>query len=641
MRLARLAMAQLLVIGLLIWSGPAADAGVLDDGLTWTIVDLHAHQVVHDLNTGLLVASIRATDPNHANEVIAFDPTTLILDWSVAFAVEPDVLAISDDGSYVYVGLGDAHSVAQIETASHSVVATIELPADPYDGLLQAEDIDVAPGNPDLIAVSLQRRGISPGHRGVVAFEDGTQLPNMTSSNAYSDSIEFGDTASILYGQNTHISGHEFTRMSVDSMGVTVDDVTPSFVGQAFEFADGRLYFERGSVADPTIPAVIDRYTTDSTVEAVAPLPSLGFTMAISRTSVPTVDTLTLFDLDGFNVIDELTFNHGQVYGVYRVAPIEGRGIAAVYSEKVVIAGFFPGGDVTGRVTDETTGAPISEVCVYATDDETYIMGETETLDDGTYSMRVPPGDWRILFADCHYVDYFWEWHDNRVLYDLDKAKPVTVNDRATVTVSAELEPSYADSLDSIFQEQIWWMHNTGITTGCAPGAYCPDGTVTRGQMAAFLVRALNLNATSGIDFTDDDTSIFEDNINKLATAGITKGCNPPTNDQFCANDPVTRGQMAAFLVRALGLASASGVDFADTNGSVFKTDINKLATVGITKGCNPPTNDQFCPHQPVTRGQMAAFLFRALETEFTLTEPAGPLGAVKTPAPDSVGYRR
>jgi hypothetical protein len=51
----------------------------------------------------------------------------------------------------------------------------------------------------------------------------------------------------------------------------------------------------------------------------------------------------------------------------------------------------------------------------------------------------------------------------------------------------------------------------------------------------------------------DDDDSIFEADIEKLAAAGITKGCNPPTNNMYCPNNVVTRGQMAAFLHRALG----------------------------------------------------------------------------------------
>jgi len=106
-----------------------------------------------------------------------------------------------------------------------------------------------------------------------------------------------------------------------------------------------------------------------------------------------------------------------------------------------------------------------------------------------------------------------------------------------------------------LFFEQIEWLAGVGITRGCNPplnDLFCPDSPVTRGQMAAFLDRALNLPAGDPDQFTDDDTSVFEANIDALATAGITKGCNPPLDDQFCPNSPVTRGQMAAFLYRVL-----------------------------------------------------------------------------------------
>jgi hypothetical protein len=113
--------------------------------------------------------------------------------------------------------------------------------------------------------------------------------------------------------------------------------------------------------------------------------------------------------------------------------------------------------------------------------------------------------------------------------------------------------------------------------------------------------------------FIDDDDSIFEADIERLAAAGITKGCNPPINDRYCPDDGVTRDQMAAFLVRALGLNDQGTTDFVDDNGSIFETDIERLATAGITKGCNPPINDRYCPNDQVTRAQMAAFLVRAL----------------------------
>ncbi|HEY6629617.1 MAG TPA: S-layer homology domain-containing protein, partial [Acidimicrobiia bacterium] len=53
--------------------------------------------------------------------------------------------------------------------------------------------------------------------------------------------------------------------------------------------------------------------------------------------------------------------------------------------------------------------------------------------------------------------------------------------------------------------------------------------------------------------FYDDDDSVFEKAIERLAASGITQGCNPPANDRFCPEDSVTRGQMATFLKRALG----------------------------------------------------------------------------------------
>jgi hypothetical protein len=67
--------------------------------------------------------------------------------------------------------------------------------------------------------------------------------------------------------------------------------------------------------------------------------------------------------------------------------------------------------------------------------------------------------------------------------------------------------------------------------------------------MAAFLARALELPATEVDYFTDDDGT-FETSINRVAEAGITSGC---TATRYCPNANVTRGQMAAFLHRALG----------------------------------------------------------------------------------------
>ena len=165
------------------------------------------------------------------------------------------------------------------------------------------------------------------------------------------------------------------------------------------------------------------------------------------------------------------------------------------------------------------------------------------------------------------------------------------------------------------FRGDIDWLSDRGIAVPCNPpwnDWYCPDAPLRREEMAGFLAGARDL--PSGPDvFVDDERSRFEAEIQAIARAGITRGCNPPTNDRFCPYDTVTRGQMAAFLTRAFRLPASSADAFRDDDGSVFEGSIDAIAAAGITRGCNPPANDRFCPNDPVTRGQIAAFLRRAM----------------------------
>ena len=176
----------------------------------------------------------------------------------------------------------------------------------------------------------------------------------------------------------------------------------------------------------------------------------------------------------------------------------------------------------------------------------------------------------------------------------------------------------FTDDSGSVHELDILKLAAMGITKGCNPpdnDEFCPDETTSRGEMAAFLNRALDLPPADGDAFVDDDDSIFEIDIDRFAAAGITRGCNPPDNDQFCPDDGVTRGEMAAFLNRALDLPASDQDAFVDDEGSVFEADIDAVAAAGITKGCNPPDNDEFCPEDLVTREQMASFIVRALAT--------------------------
>lgn len=113
--------------------------------------------------------------------------------------------------------------------------------------------------------------------------------------------------------------------------------------------------------------------------------------------------------------------------------------------------------------------------------------------------------------------------------------------------------PQFSDvGVDHLFARPVERMRQRHVTTGCNDTGtrYCPDGSVTRAQMAAFLVRALDL-APGTATFEDVPAGhTFRADIAALAAARVTLGCND-SGTRFCPDDPVSRGQMAAFLARA------------------------------------------------------------------------------------------
>jgi hypothetical protein len=172
----------------------------------------------------------------------------------------------------------------------------------------------------------------------------------------------------------------------------------------------------------------------------------------------------------------------------------------------------------------------------------------------------------------------------------------------------------FIDTAGSVFVDPIDWLAERNISQGCNPPfnhRYCPQNPVSRGEMAVFLSRAFHLPTTSTNFFDDDNGEFYEAAANNLAAAGLTVGCG---TRRYCGDDDIRRDEMAAMLARATHLPNSSQDFFVDDEGSVFESAINKIAAAGITLGCNPPTNNRYCPRDLVTRGQMAAFIKRSVE---------------------------
>ena len=213
---------------------------------------------------------------------------------------------------------------------------------------------------------------------------------------------------------------------------------------------------------------------------------------------------------------------------------------------------------------------------------------------------RLPNGDYTVRAKVDPYGFFLEENETNNCWYTR-----IRVNGNSVTALAAD-DVCVDDWSASPFRGNIQWAFDQGITFGCAPDLFCTNNAVTRAEMASFLVRALDLPPATEDHFADDEGSIHESAINRIAEAGITGGCG---TDRFCPSARVTRAEMASFLARAYDLPPATEDHFVDDETSMHESNINRLAEAGIAAGC---ATDRFCPSSSVTRGQMTAFLFRA-----------------------------
>jgi len=145
---------------------------------------------------------------------------------------------------------------------------------------------------------------------------------------------------------------------------------------------------------------------------------------------------------------------------------------------------------------------------------------------------------------------------------------------------------------------------------------FCPWDPVDRWVMAVWLVRALgykpyNTETSRFADVSADEW--WSPYAERIARLEITAGCKKEPL-RYCPDRSVTRGQMATFLVRALKIEEAPSAGFADTGGDTHEAAIDALAAAGITSGCSTDPL-KYCPDRPVARAQMATFLHRAIRT--------------------------
>ncbi|HEY5886053.1 MAG TPA: hypothetical protein VIT88_15305, partial [Pyrinomonadaceae bacterium] len=135
------------------------------------------------------------------NSVTTIDPLTGAITNSVFVGSEPNRLALSDDGQTLYAALEGAFAIRQFNASTQTAGAQFPLGQDSFFGRYRVNDMAVAPGNPNLLAVVRYYQGVSPPEAGVAVFDNGVQRTKTGPSHiAGSDFVAFSASAATLYG---------------------------------------------------------------------------------------------------------------------------------------------------------------------------------------------------------------------------------------------------------------------------------------------------------------------------------------------------------------------------------------------------------------------------------------------------------
>ncbi len=191
----------------------------------------------------------------------------------------------------------------------------------------------------------------------------------------------------------------------------------------------------------------------------------------------------------------------------------------------------------------------------------------------------------------------------------------------AAQTPSQPFRSAFVDIIMAVVHtEAIEAIEEAGLIEGteCETSLFCPNQPIQRLVMAVWMVRLLD-----GADTAPSESPRFADVeagqkwapfIERLAELEVTLGCSTEPELRFCPDEPVTRAQMASFIVRALKLPTPQDpADFADVAAdNVHAADIAALYAAGITAGCSAEPELRFCPDQQTTRAEMASFVNRA-----------------------------
>lgn len=227
-------------------------------------LNLTANDLVYDSVTNKIYASIPSANGANGNSIGVINPNTYLLENTIFIGSEPTVLAISDNGQYIYAGFTGTSTIRRFDVSTQTAGLQFSLGSDPFFGAFYAQDIEVMPGNPTTIAVSRRRPNVSPTHGGVAIYDNNVMRPTTTPDHTGSNKFEFTGTNSLI-GYNTESTEYGLRRLSVNAGGVTNVSVSSGVLSGFnldFIYKNNSIYATNGTIVDiSAAPFVSGQFT--------------------------------------------------------------------------------------------------------------------------------------------------------------------------------------------------------------------------------------------------------------------------------------------------------------------------------------------------------------------------------------------
>jgi sugar lactone lactonase YvrE len=266
-------------------------------------IPLTTNDLVYSASTGKLYASIPSSGGSSGNSIAAIDPTTGVIGSSTFIGSEPNKLALSDDGHSLYVSLAGASAIRRFDVLANTPGLQFSLGQDPFFGRFSVNDLAVAPGNPDLLAVVRRQNA------GVAVFDNGVRRPNVGPAfSGGSNFLAFSASASKLYGTGF---SNGLETMTIDASGVTVSSNSTLAAGARIKFSNGLIFSSLGHVVNPDSNTLLGTFFLSNSFfnfNSTCFVPDASNGRAYYLTPGPSSETLTLkaFDINTFVLLGSL-----------------------------------------------------------------------------------------------------------------------------------------------------------------------------------------------------------------------------------------------------------------------------------------------------------------------------------------------